>query len=91
MCSPRAEYIGGADAAPDAPIYSSPMCSQIHAAPSTDLSFGSAVVHRNLSTAALIERAIRNGEGDLAANGALNVDTGDRTGRSPNDKFLEDT
>ncbi len=67
------------------------MCSRIHAAPRKDLSFGSAVVHRNLSTAALFERAIRNGEGDLAANGALNVDTGDRTGRSPNDKFLEDT
>ena len=67
------------------------MCSQIHTAPTKGVSFGSAVVHRNLSTAALIERAIRNGEGDLAANGALNVDTGDRTGRSPNDKFLEDT
>ena len=55
------------------------------------LSFGSAATHRNLSTPALIEMAIRRGEGTLAANGALNVDTGDRTGRSPNDKFLEDT
>jgi len=55
------------------------------------LDLGSATVLRNLSTAELIERAIRRGEGRLAANGALNCDTGDRTGRSPNDKFLEDT
>ena len=91
MCSMRPEYTGGGGAAADAPIYSSPMCSPISTAAPRDLSFGSAVVHRNLSTAALIQRAVRNGEGDLAANGALNVDTGDRTGRSPNDKFLEDT
>ena len=55
------------------------------------LDLGQAAIRRNLSTAALIEAAIRRGEGDLAANGALNVDTGDRTGRSPKDKFLEDT
>ncbi len=55
------------------------------------LEFGQAVVHRNLSVPHLIEFAIRRGEGTLASNGALNVDTGDRTGRSPNDKFLEDT
>jgi len=55
------------------------------------LDLGSATVHRNLSTAELIEQAIRRGEGRLAANGALNCDTGDRTGRSPNDKYLEDT
>ncbi len=55
------------------------------------LDFGKAAVARNLSTAALIEAALRRGEGCLASNGALNVDTGERTGRSPNDKFLEDT
>ncbi len=55
------------------------------------LDLGSATVHRNLPSAELIEMAIRRGEGRLAANGALNCDTGDRTGRSPNDKFLEDT
>jgi phosphoenolpyruvate carboxykinase (ATP) len=53
--------------------------------------FGSATVHRNLSVPHLIEIAIKRGEGVLASNGALNVDTGERTGRSPNDKFLEDT
>ena len=55
------------------------------------LDFGKATIHRNLSSARLIEMAIGRGEGVLAANGALNVDTGDRTGRSPKDKFLEDT
>ncbi|MCI0631873.1 MAG: phosphoenolpyruvate carboxykinase (ATP) [Phycisphaerales bacterium] len=57
----------------------------------SSLVFGSAKIHRNLSTPQLIEIAVKRGEGMLAANGALNVDTGDRTGRSPNDKFLEDT
>ena len=61
------------------------------AAARTRLDFGAATIHRNLSTPELIEHAIRRGEGTLAANGALNVDTGDRTGRSPKDKFLEDT
>ncbi|MCH8343308.1 MAG: phosphoenolpyruvate carboxykinase (ATP) [Planctomycetes bacterium] len=55
------------------------------------LDFGKAAIHRNLTSARLIEMAIGRGEGVLAANGALNVDTGDRTGRSPKDKFLEDT
>ena len=48
-------------------------------------------IHRNLPSAALIEMALRRGEGVLAANGALVCDTGERTGRSPNDKYLEDT
>ncbi len=50
-----------------------------------------ALIHRNLPAAALIEMAVRRGEGVLAANGALVCDTGERTGRSPTDKFLEDT
>ncbi|MAB73152.1 MAG: phosphoenolpyruvate carboxykinase (ATP), partial [Planctomycetaceae bacterium] len=52
---------------------------------------GEANLHRNLSAATLVEHAIRRGEGVLAANGALMCDTGTRTGRSPGDKFLEDT
>jgi len=48
-------------------------------------------VHRNLSTPRLIELALARGEGKLAANGTLVVKTGERTGRSPKDKYLEDT
>jgi phosphoenolpyruvate carboxykinase (ATP) len=55
------------------------------------LDFGQATMHRNLSAAQLVELSLQRQEGVLAANGALNVETGDRTGRSPNDKFLEDT
>ncbi|MEM1330659.1 MAG: phosphoenolpyruvate carboxykinase (ATP) [Planctomycetota bacterium] len=46
---------------------------------------------RNLSTAELVELALSRGEGRLASNGALVCMTGDRTGRSPKDKYLEDT
>jgi phosphoenolpyruvate carboxykinase (ATP) len=46
--------------------------------------------HVNLSSAELIERAVATGEGRLAANGALVVNTGVRTGRSPKDRFIVD-
>src|SRR6188472_1515285 len=42
----------------------------------------------NLSTAELYERAIRDAEGTLAADGPLVVRTGTHTGRSPKDKFI---
>lgn len=42
----------------------------------------------NLSPAELVEETIVRGEGVLAANGALAVDTGEFTGRSPKDKFM---
>ena len=56
-----------------------------------DLTFASSTVHRNLPSAALVEAALAKGEGRLASNGALVAATGDRTGRSPKEKFLEDS
>ncbi|MFO7648533.1 phosphoenolpyruvate carboxykinase [Halomonas sp. 3H] len=46
--------------------------------------------HVNLTSAELIERSVATGEGRLAANGALVVNTGVRTGRSPKDRFIVD-
>ncbi|MBB3143314.1 phosphoenolpyruvate carboxykinase [Halomonas organivorans] len=48
------------------------------------------IAHVNLSSAELIERAVANGEGRLSADGALVVNTGERTGRSPKDRFIVD-
>ena len=48
---------------------------------------GMDVVYR-ASPAALVEAAVANGEGLLTVAGALAVDTGKFTGRSPGDKFI---
>ena len=42
----------------------------------------------SLSAQELLDKAIENGEGIIASNGALSVETGERTGRSPNDRFI---
>jgi phosphoenolpyruvate carboxykinase (ATP) len=47
-----------------------------------------ATILANLGSAALIEEAVRNGEGKLAAHGPLVVETGKHTGRSAKDKFI---
>lgn len=47
-------------------------------------------IYRNLSVSELVEHAIVREEGQLAANGALCVETGKYTGRSPKDKFIVD-
>ncbi|QNL49083.1 phosphoenolpyruvate carboxykinase (ATP) [Olivibacter sp. SDN3] len=49
-------------------------------------------VYYQLSVPALIEHAIKNGEGVLTDKGALAADTGRFTGRSPGDRYIvEDT
>ncbi|MDA8203801.1 MAG: phosphoenolpyruvate carboxykinase (ATP) [Chloroflexi bacterium] len=42
----------------------------------------------NLPVASLYEAAVRNGEGIISVDGALVVETGKHTGRSPKDKFI---
>ncbi|MFO1170259.1 MAG: phosphoenolpyruvate carboxykinase [Hyphomicrobiaceae bacterium] len=51
-------------------------------------SLENAVVNRNGTVAELYEHVIRRNGGRLAASGALVVETGQHTGRSPADKFV---
>ncbi len=51
---------------------------------------GLGTVHYNLLEPALIEQALRRSEATLGNGGALLVDTGAYTGRSPKDKFVVD-
>src|SRR5579863_7584704 len=50
--------------------------------------FEAAHVYENLSTAELVEHAVRRGEGVVGSDGQLIVDTRPHTGRSPKDKFF---
>jgi phosphoenolpyruvate carboxykinase (ATP) len=45
-------------------------------------------VHHNPTIALLYTHALKRGDGTLAEGGPLVVDTGEHTGRSPNDKFV---
>jgi phosphoenolpyruvate carboxykinase (ATP) len=47
-------------------------------------------IHWNLDNMKLIDLAVERGEGVLSAHNALVTETGERTGRSPNDKFIVD-
>src|SRR3954469_11173402 len=47
-------------------------------------------VHWNLVSPALIQTAVRRGEGELADMGPFRAITAPHTGRSPNDKFVVD-
>ena len=52
---------------------------------------GNGTVYRNLAIPALVEKALARKEGVLSSTGALAVETGKYTGRSPDDKFIVDT
>ena len=52
---------------------------------------GNGIILQNPSIALLVEEAIKNKEGFLSDKGALVVETGKYTGRSPDDKFIVDT
>jgi phosphoenolpyruvate carboxykinase (ATP) len=45
-------------------------------------------IFRNLSVSELVEKAICRHEGVLTSNGALSIETGKYTGRSPKDRFI---
>ena len=47
-------------------------------------------VHWNLPVEALVELAVARGEGVYSAHKALVTETGERTGRSPNDRYIVD-
>ncbi|MEE2858156.1 MAG: phosphoenolpyruvate carboxykinase (ATP) [Candidatus Neomarinimicrobiota bacterium] len=47
-------------------------------------------IKHNLPVECLVEEIVKNNEGVIGLNGAVMVDTGAYTGRSPNDKFFVD-
>lgn len=52
---------------------------------------GNGTVCRNLEPCILVEKALAAGDGRLSDTGALAVNTGKYTGRSPDDKYIVDT
>ncbi|MCL4118976.1 UNVERIFIED_CONTAM: hypothetical protein GTU68_026744 [Idotea baltica] len=52
------------------------------------LGLHNATVHWNLNASELVERTLKLGQGTLTSAGALAIDTGKFTGRSPEDRFI---
>ena len=49
---------------------------------------GASLVHRNLTTPVLYEHMVKRGEGKVLEGGTFAVRSGERTGRSPKDKYV---
>lgn len=47
-------------------------------------------IYRNIPAGSLVEKALLKKEGRLSRAGCLCIETGERTGRSPNDKYIVD-
>ena len=54
----------------------------------SDLGIKDALVHWNLSPEALQNHAINKGQAQLTSQGAITINTGKFTGRSPLDRFI---
>ncbi|BAV08563.1 phosphoenolpyruvate carboxykinase (ATP) [Filimonas lacunae] len=58
------------------------------AVPLTEMGISCPVIHYQLSPYELVDQALQNHEGVLNDTGALCINTGEFTGRSPKDKFI---
>ncbi len=54
----------------------------------TDFGICPSTVHRNLAVDEMVRMATERGEGETNSTGAISVDTGKYTGRSPDDRFI---
>ena len=59
-----------------------------HDATISDLGIKNALVHWNLSPERLSKIAVEKGQAVLTSSGAININTGEFTGRSPMDRFI---
>ena len=54
----------------------------------SDLGIKKATAHWNLSAKELANIAVEKGQATLTSSGAININTGEFTGRSPMDRFI---
>ncbi len=54
----------------------------------SDLGIKNAITHWNLSPERLSEIAVEKGQATVTSSGAININTGEFTGRSPMDRFI---
>ena len=54
----------------------------------SDLGIKNTKIHWNLSPEKLSEIAVEKGQATITSSGAININTGEFTGRSPQDRFI---